>query len=93
MLEKVQKFGEKFKLMLEAKVVKVEQEDDKVLLIMVMFGDASYHHHLNHDHDHDQVRLTFSRPRLTSTVEGDKAIITPPTTAQRTIQVFQIPYC
>ena len=44
MLEKAQKFGKKFKLMLEAKVVKVEQEDDKVLLIMVTFGDASYHH-------------------------------------------------
>jgi len=68
MLEKAQKFGKKFKLMLEAKVVKVEQEDDKV-------------------------RLTFSGPRLTRTVEGDKAIITPPTTAQRTIEhVPPLPY-
>ena len=36
MLEKAQQFGDKFKLMLEARVVKVEQDNDKVLM-MVMF--------------------------------------------------------
>ena len=30
LLEKVQQFGDKFKLMLEAKVVKVTQDKDKV---------------------------------------------------------------
>merc|ERR1712198_240150 len=62
MLEKRQQFGDKFKLMLEAKVVKVEQDNDKV-------------------------RVTFSGAEQTRIeVEGDKAIITPPTSAQRTIQ-------
>ena len=37
-----------------------------------------------------KVRVTFTGPRLTSLVQGDKVIITPPTTAQRTIQVFAI---
>ena len=36
MLEKVQQFGDKFKLMLEARVVKVEQDNDKVLMILIM---------------------------------------------------------
>ena len=43
MLEKAQQFGDKFKLMLEARVVKVEQDNSKVLM-MVMFGDASIFH-------------------------------------------------
>jgi len=52
----------------EARVVKVEQDNDKV-------------------------RVTFTGPRLTSLVQGDKAIITPPTSAQRTIQhVPPLPY-
>jgi len=69
MLEKVQQFGDKFKLVLGARVVKVEQDDNKVW-------------------------LTFSGPELTSSeVEGDKAILTPPTSAQRTIQhVPPLPY-
>ena len=36
MLEKCQQFGDKFKLMLEARVVKVEQDNDKVLMILIM---------------------------------------------------------
>ena len=35
-----------------------------------------------------QVEVAFRGPRLTSSVKGDKVIITPPTTAQRTIQVL-----
>ena len=34
MLEKVQQFGDKFKLVLGARVVKVEQDDNKVMLFM-----------------------------------------------------------
>ena len=36
MLEKVKQFGDKFKLMLEARVVKVVQDNDKVLMIVFM---------------------------------------------------------
>ena len=36
LLEKVQQFGDKFKLMLEAKVVKVEQDNDKVMMMLFM---------------------------------------------------------
>ena len=51
MLEKAQQFGDKFKLMLESRVVKVEQDQHKVLMMrmFIMFGDFSYpmsHHHL-----------------------------------------------
>ena len=38
MLEKVQQFGEKFKLMLEARVVKVEQDTDKVLMMLFLMA-------------------------------------------------------
>ena len=41
LLEKVQQFGDKFKLMLEAKVVKVTQDKDKV-----QYVDYECDHHL-----------------------------------------------
>ena len=34
MLEKAEQFGDKFKLMLEARVVKVEQDNDKVMVML-----------------------------------------------------------
>ena len=83
LLEKVQQFGDKFKLMLEAKVVKVTQDKDKVQYV---YNECD--HHSTKPVTDVQVEVAFRGPRLTSSVKGDKVIITPPTTAQRTIQVL-----
>ena len=40
LLEKVQQFGDKFKLMLEAKVVKVTQDKDKVQYV---YDECDHH--------------------------------------------------
>ena len=61
MLEKVQLFGDKFKLVLGARVVKVEQDDNKVMLFMLRMTDGCHH-----GCDICKVRLTFSGPELTS---------------------------